>query len=74
MLLINGQMQFPPRPLRFDAVFLLIPLILSVNFEAGAIDQNVRASGNGSGQSLKSQIDTALRKTAVVRDGNVDLH
>ena len=73
MLLIDGQMQFPPGPLRFDAVFLLIPLILSVNFETGAIDDNMRASGNASSQSLKSQIDTAFRKAAVVRHGNVQV-
>ena len=74
MFLINGQMQFPPTTLRLDAVFLLFPLIFSLNFEAGAIDQKVSTSGNASGQSLKSQIDTAFRKAAVVRHGNVDVH
>ena len=44
-------MQFPPSALRFNVIFLLIPLILSVNFEAGAIDDNMRASFNGSSQS-----------------------
>ena len=53
---------------------LLVPVILSIHFEAGAIDDNMKASCNSRGQSFKSQIDTAFRKAAIVRHGNVQVH
>ncbi len=37
-------------------------------------EKNVRASRNGRGQFFKSKIDTAFRKAAAVRDGNVYVH
>jgi hypothetical protein len=39
---VNTEMQFAPSPARADAVFLIEPLAVAINFEAGAIDQEMQ--------------------------------
>jgi len=57
-----------------NIMFFLMPLVFTVNLQAGAIYYNDAAGFDSFGQQVPWQINAALGNTAEIGDGNIGLH
>src|ERR1700722_5151880 len=70
---IDTEMQLAPAPARADAVFLIEPLALAVNLQAGAVDQQMQWLCGVDSLRQDRQAATAAAQCGMIGNSDVDL-